>query len=74
MSLHPYASGNIAAARRDIAKCVELLRAAIKTNDIQESWKHIGAALGYAAQVGAQLDDAVTLEEMAVTAGEVGGE
>ncbi len=68
--MHPFAGGNIAAARRDIAKCVELLRAAIKTNDIEESWKHIGSALGYAAQVGAQLEDAMTLEEMAVTAGD----
>lgn len=63
MSLHPYAEGNIAAARRDIAKCVTALRAACAAKD-SEAWKRIGEALGHATQVAAQLEDAMTLEEM----------
>ncbi len=66
--MHPWSEGNIAAARRDIARCLDAIKAAIKVPGDDEAWKHIGVALGYAAQVQAQLDDAMTVEEMAVVA------
>ena len=70
MSLHPFAEGNIAAAQKEARQCVEALRAAIVAKGDAEVWKRIAEALGHAAHVEAQLRDAVTLEEMAVTTGE----
>jgi hypothetical protein len=63
--LHPYAEGNIAAAQREIAKCVEEIRKALRAPG-NEGWRHIGVALAHASTVKAQLADAVTLDEMAV--------
>lgn len=68
--IHPFAAGNIAAARRDLRRCTEALRRACGSRADADAWRLIGEALGLAAQAEAQLADAMTLDEMAVTTGE----
>lgn len=68
--MHPFAEGNVVAARRDAERCVKALRAAIVAKETDEVWKLVAEALGLAAGIEAQLRDAMTLEEMAVTTGE----
>lgn len=72
--MHPYAEGNIAAARREIAKCLKALEAAARAGRDPEAWAHIAMATSHAIVVSAQLDDAMALDEMAVTAGEEAAE
>lgn len=67
--MHPFAAGNVAAARRDVARCIDALRAATSARR-EDEWRLIGQALAYATSVQAQLDDAMTIDEMAATAGE----
>ncbi len=71
--MHPFAEGNVVAARRDAAKVVQALREAIVTKDSAEVWKLVADALGLAAGIEAQLRDALTLDEMAVITGEEAG-
>jgi hypothetical protein len=68
--MHPFAEGNVAAAQQSIEKVLESLRASIAAKSESGTWALIGQALGYAASAKAQLEDAMQLEEMAVTAGE----
>jgi hypothetical protein len=64
--MHPFAEGNVAAAQRDIRKCIEALEAAVRG---QRADFHAAEALGLAYQVASQLEDARAIDEMAVTAG-----
>ena len=72
MSLHPYAEGNIAAARRELRKCIEQLERACQAKQ-PEAWAHVAMAHTAAMVAKAQLDDAFEVDrmfgEMAVTAG-----
>lgn len=68
--MHPFAEANVHAAHAQLEKTIEALRAAVRCRTEQGSWALISRALGHAANAKAQLTDALTLEEMAVTTGE----
>lgn len=62
--MHPYAEGNIAAAKREIARCLDAIKLAIRTSG-PSAWEHVGSALAHATNVSAQLDHAMEIEAIA---------
>lgn len=71
--LHPYAEGSIAAARRDIAKCLEEMSKALRAPGT-EGWHHVGLAHAHAASAKAKIDAAYELDELAAGLDEEGSE
>ncbi len=65
----PFAEGNVAAALRDLGRCIEEIQRACKTPG-PEAWKHVALAHGHAITAKAHLDDAMKLEDMAKEAAE----
>lgn len=64
-ALHPYASGNIAAATREVRRLGEMLSEALRSSSSAETRRLVILATTHADMAAAHLDDAVTLDEMA---------
>jgi hypothetical protein len=62
--MHPYAEGNVAAARVAATRCLEEIQKALAGKK-PDAWEHVGIAMAFAARAKAQLDDAFALDEMA---------
>ncbi len=59
--MSPFAESGLASARKQIARCEELLRKAAKAERVDE-WRLIGDALGAAVTAGVFLDGVMQLE------------
>lgn len=60
----PYAEGSVAAALREVERCIVELKTACKAPD-PGAWRHVALAMGHAGTAKAQLNAALEIEDMA---------
>lgn len=62
--MSPYAEGSVAAAMREVERCIAELKTACKDTEVT-AWRHVALAMGHAGTAKAQLNAALEIEEMA---------
>ncbi len=60
----PFAEGSVAAARRELTRCLAELKTACRAA-APECFRHVALAMGHAATAEAQLDAALEIEAIA---------